>query len=144
MAFSLHDVSMSSLDDNTLRRMSSPDRYLGRAMEVAEASSDWELFAETALKVGDYYTMAQRFGRARSAYKDAWQQLSLAPSGLARRNEALESPKLLSAPPLPEYYEDQDPLYEAGSTEGFESGTIVAEFGVTKTCLLYTSPSPRD
>ena len=77
LAFSLHDNSLSLLDDNNAHGVRSPKHYLSRAMKIAENQSDWGLFAETALTVGDYYTMAQRFGRARSAYKDAWQQLSL-------------------------------------------------------------------
>jgi hypothetical protein len=133
MAFLLHDVSMSTLDDNSFRRMRSPDYYLGRAMKIAAGSSDSDLFAETALTIGDYYTMAQRFGRARSAYKDAWKQFSSGPSELARRNEEMESPKLLAAPRLPEYYDDQDPLHEPVTNDDFIRGTIVAKFDVTRT-----------
>ena len=133
LAFSLHDNSLSLLDDNNAHGMRSPKHYLSRAMKIAENQSDWGLFAETALTVGDYYTMAQRFGRARSAYKDAWQQLSIAPPGLAKRSEEMESPKLLAVPRLPEYYEDQDPLYEPDVTDDFLRGTMVAEFDVTRT-----------
>jgi tetratricopeptide (TPR) repeat protein len=135
LAFSRHDFSVSILDDNNVHRMRSPDHYLNRAMKIAAAHSqtDRELFAHTALTVGDYYTMAHRFGRARSAYNDAWQQLSIEPAGVAKRSEEMESPKLLAIPSLPEYYEDEDPVYEPGTTDEFLRGAISAEFDVTKT-----------
>jgi tetratricopeptide (TPR) repeat protein len=135
LAFSVHNVSASLLDDKRVHRMRSPDYYLGRAMEIARdrPQSDWKIYALTALKVGDYFTLAQRFGRARAAYRDAWRQLSAEPSGLAVRGVELEVPRQLSMPPLPRYYEDEDPLPEPDATDNFMRGTITAEFGVNKT-----------
>jgi tetratricopeptide (TPR) repeat protein len=135
MAFSLHDVSFSRFDDNGFRFWKSPDHYLNRAMNIAadHPQSDWELFARTALTVGDYYTMANRFLRARSAYHDAWQQLSIEPAGLAMRSKEMESPTLIAERPLPDYYEDEHPLYGPDNTEGFLQGTIIAEFDVSRT-----------
>ena len=92
----------------------------------------WELLAHTALAAGDHYTRAQRLPRAKYAYKDAWQQLSIEPAGLAVRREQLESPKLLGRRHLPEYYEDEIPLYEPDVTDDFLRGTITAEFDVTR------------
>jgi tetratricopeptide (TPR) repeat protein len=134
LAYSLHDVSFSILDDNAFRLESPPEHYLNRAMNIAEdhAQSDWELYARTALTIGDYYTVAHRFVRARSAYLAAWQQLSIEPAGLAIRGEEMESPRLLAAPPLPKYYDDEDPLYEPDTTVEFLHGKIVAKLDVNR------------
>ena len=135
LAISFDEFGYSKYDDNYVRRVLSPDHYLRRAMKIAadHSQSDWELFAHTALTVGDYYTRVHRFGRARSAYNDAWQQLSIEPAGLAERSEEMESPKLLALRPLPEYYEDENPLYEPDTTDEFLRGAIIAEFDVTRT-----------
>ena len=135
LGISFHEVGLSLFDDNYVRlRVMGPDHYLNRAMKIAadHPQSDWELFAHTALAVGDYYTRVHYFKPARSAYKAAWQQLSIEPAGIAERWE-LESPKLLAIPPLPEYYEDENPLYEPGTTDDFLRGAVIAEFDVTKT-----------
>ena len=135
LAFSQHEGSSSNLDDHHVRRVRSPDTYLGRAMDIAEnhPESDWQLFAQTALTAGDYFTLRQRVGLARAAYRDAWQQLSLDPSGISRRNEELGTPRLLVMPALPRFYEGEDPLPEPDAADDFLRGTITAEFGVTKT-----------
>jgi hypothetical protein len=44
----------------------------------------------------------------------------------------LESPQLLGNRYLPEYYEDEIPLYEADVTDNFVRGTITAEFDLTR------------
>ena len=130
----LHEVGFSRLDDRYLPRWGGPERYLGRAMKIAEKQpqSNWEIRANTALAVGDYYTMVKDFWPARSAYNDAWQQLSTDPVGLAVRSEQLGSPKLLGIRHLAEYYEDEFPLYEPGVTDNFLRGTITAEYGVSR------------
>jgi tetratricopeptide (TPR) repeat protein len=136
LGISFHEIGFSRFDDNYVRlRVMGHDHYLNRAMKIAadHPQSDWELFAHTALEVGDYYTRVHRYGRARSAYNDAWQQLSIEPAGLAERSQEMESPKLLAVRPLPEYYEDENPLYEPDTTDEFLRGAIIAEFDVTRT-----------
>ena len=132
---SFREMGYSHLDDFTIIRRvgSGPDYFMRRAMSIAteHPRSDWELVAHTALAVGDYYTKAHRFARARFAYTNAWQQMSADPKGLAARRERLESPKLLEKSYLPEYYEDEITLYEPDSTDDFLRGTITAEFDVT-------------
>jgi tetratricopeptide (TPR) repeat protein len=134
LAHSLHDVSFSNLDDNSFRFEKPPDHYLSRAMSIAadHLHSDWELFAQTALTVGDYYTVARRFVRAKSAYDAAWQQMSIEPARIAKRREEMELPMRLTAPLLPEFYEDEKPLYEPANSENFLRGTIIAEFDVSR------------
>ena len=56
--------------------------------------------------------------------------MSADPEGLSTRREQLERPKLLQNPHLPEYYEDQMPLFEPTNTDNFLRGTITAEFDV--------------
>ncbi len=131
---SFHQIGYSRLDASNHGHWGGPDRYLGRAMDIAENQppSNWGLRSRTSLKVGDYYTWAQNFRRARSAYNDAWEQLSIDPAGLAVRSEVLESPKLLGNRYLPEYYEDEIPLYEPDVTDNFVRGTITAEFDLTR------------
>jgi len=108
LAISFDEIGFSKFDFDHARPMKWPHQYLNRAMKIAEdhPQSDWELFAHTALEVGDYYTRVHRYPSARFAYKDAWQQLSIEPAGLAERSEEMESPKLVQMRRLPEYYED--------------------------------------
>ena len=35
-------------------------------------------------------------------------------------------------------------IYVAGMLSGLSAGSFLARYGVIRTCLLYTSPSPRD
>ena len=114
-------------------RAAGPDYYLRRASRIAivQPESNWKLAADTAIAVGDYYTVTRRSARARYAYIEAWHRMSADPEGLSTRREQLEWPKLLQSPHLPEYYEDQMPLFEPTNTDNFLRGTITAEFDVS-------------
>jgi len=134
IGMSYHQIGYSRLDDGYRPRLVGPEHYMKRAMRIAEKQpqSSWESRAHTTLMVGDYYTRVQYFTHARYTYYDAWQQLSNDPAGLTLRREELESPKLIERSDLPEYYEDEHPLYEPADTDGFLRGTITAEFDVTR------------
>ena len=134
IGMSYHQFGYSRLDDVYRPRAVGPEYYMKRAMRIAEKQpqSSWEIRAHTTLMVGDYYTRVQYFNHARYTYYEAWQQLSNDPAGLTLRREELESPKLIERPDLPEYYEDEHPLYEPTDTDGFLRGTITAVFDVTR------------
>jgi len=123
-------------DDRNIARLAGagPDYYMRRALRIAteHPDSDWRLRSTTALSVGDYYTRSHRFSRARAIYRDAWRAMSSHPDGLITQRKEFQSPVLLEDRELPEFYEDQYPLYEPESTEGFERGSITAEFDVTQ------------
>jgi len=131
---SRHEIGYSRLDVRPVPGVFRPDHYMRRAMNIAanQPQPDWELQVHTALAVGDYYITAQRFLGAKSSYKEAWRKLSDDPARLAVRRVALESPKLLTRPDLPEYYEGETPLYEPDATDEFLRGSITAEFDVNR------------
>jgi hypothetical protein len=116
-------------------RVTSPDHYLNRAMRIADAqtTSDWELATDTNVAIGDYFTLAKRFSRARYAYQKAWQQMSIDADSLNARHEILEQPKLLEDPYLPNFYDDQDPIYPPEDSDGYLRGTITAEYDISST-----------
>lgn len=133
---SFHQRGFLPNDDRNIARLAGagPDYYMRRAMRIAteHPDSDWRLRSTTAISVGDYYTRSHRFPRARAIYKDAWLTMSSDPEGLIVLQEVFESPVLLEDPQLPEFYENQYPLFEPESTEGFERGSITAQFDVTQ------------
>jgi hypothetical protein len=112
-----------------------PDHYLNRAMRIADAqtTSDWKIATDTNVAIGDYFTLARRFSRARYAYQKAWRQMSIDADAMHARRETLEQPKLLEDPYLPEFYDDQDPIYPPEDSDGYLSGTITAEYDVSST-----------
>ena len=112
-----------------------PDHYLNRAMRIADAQTtlDWKIATDTNVAIGDYFTLARRFSRARYAYQKAWRQMSIDADALHARRETLEQPKLLEDPYLPEFYDDQDPIYPPEDSDGYLSGTITAEYDVSST-----------
>ena len=116
-------------------RVTGPDHYLNRAMQIADAqpTSDWEVATDTNVAIGDYFTMANRFSRARYAYQKAWKQMSIDADALQARREILEQPNLLEKPYLPEFYDDQSPIYPPERSDGYLSGTITAEYDVSST-----------
>ena len=107
-----------------------PDHYLNRAMRIAAAQpeSEWEIAADTRIAVGDYFTLAGRFSRARYAYTRAWKGMSRQEDGLIARQEKLGSPSRLEEPYLPEFYHKQTPIFPPSNTDDFLTGTITAEF----------------
>jgi tetratricopeptide (TPR) repeat protein len=110
-----------------------PDHYLNRAMRVAAAQpeEDWELATDTTIAVGDYFTMAHRFSRARYAYAKAWKRMSDNPDAQNARSEKLERPILLKTPYLPEFYRNQVPVHPPPNNDGFSPGSITAKFDVS-------------
>lgn len=133
---SFHQRGFLPNDDRNIARLAGagPDYYMRRAMRIAteHPDSDWRLRSTTALSVGDYYTRSHRIARAGFIYDEAWQEMSETPDGLRMRDEEFQWPILLEDRRLPEYYEDQYPLYEPESPEGFEHGSITAKFDVTQ------------
>jgi hypothetical protein len=110
-----------------------PDHYLNRVMRIAAAQpeTDWELATDTTIAVGDYFTLAHRFSRARYAYAKAWNRMSDKPDALYARSEKLERPVLLESPYLAEFYRRQVPIFPPPNNDGFSPGVITAGFDVT-------------
>lgn len=133
---SFHQRGFLPGDDRSIARLAGagPDYYMRRAMRIANENpdSDWRLRSATALSVGDYYTRSHRIARAGFIYDEAWREMSTTPDGLGTRQKEFQWPLLLEDRRLPDFYEDQYPLYEPDSTEGFERGSITAEYDVTR------------
>ena len=122
------------LDDDYVVRSVKPDYYLRRAMEIADEhpSSDWRLATRTALEIGDYYSRVRRLVKARLAYETAWDRLSGFPEGIRIRRNELESARPLTRPLLPDFFEDQSPVFRTVDTEGFEPASIEVLYDVSK------------
>ncbi len=133
LAGSPHNFGNVPFDTPYVYRAAGPDYYLRRALRIAAAQppSNRELAADTALAVGDLYTRIHRFGTATYAYREAWRRMSDDADGLRMRREEMEWPVLLEERFLPEFYENQMPLYEPTVTDNFLRGKITAKYNVT-------------
>jgi tetratricopeptide (TPR) repeat protein len=81
------------------------ESYLKRAMRIAERSEDfpWLELATTKLALADFYVFAESYARAKNAYEEVWNELSIDDDRLELRDELLGEPRPIWTETLPAY-----------------------------------------
>ena len=135
-----------------IRLLSEAESYLEKALELARQDEDvdWRVHNDALLAIGDFYTLAEEFGRARLMYREAWQILTADDDRLALRKSVLEFPVPLLQPE-PDLTVAM-PFDEQGNptAAGWDSGYIITQFTVTRRGrlteigLLEMSPERND
>ena len=81
------------------------ESYLKRANRIAERSEDfpWLELATTKLALADFYVFAESYSRAKNAYEEVWNELSIDEERLELRDELLGQPRPIWTETLPPY-----------------------------------------
>lgn len=110
----------------------SGELYFKRAVRIAEENPDasWEVLAAAKLSLGDYYTYRSDIGRARKAYREVWELLSLEDGRLDVRRAQLERANLLLEDPLPRYIGGAT-VNDTAIGEGLREGRILVSYDIS-------------
>ncbi|MDX1508091.1 MAG: tetratricopeptide repeat protein [Woeseiaceae bacterium] len=113
----------------------SGEMYFKRAVRIAEENpeADWTFQANTHIALGDYYNFRNDIGRARKAYREAWDLLSAGehPERLEARRTALESVTVLNPEPIPIYAGNATRADRVNQNEQLREGRIVFSYNVS-------------
>ncbi len=112
-------VDMSGATTYQAGTVTSGEIYFKRAKRIADENeeSGWDLVADTTLALGDYYMFQGNDQRARRVYVEAWEFLSAEEDRLERRQNELETPKLLRYRDIPEFVGSENEATSRASPE---------------------------
>ena len=127
------DVSDSS--NFSSGNAASGEMYFKRAVRIAEDNpdSDWTFQANTRIALGDYYNFRNDIGRARKAYRVAWDLLSDGghEDRLEARRTALESVTVLNPEPIPRYAGGATRADRVSQNDQLREGRVIFSYNVT-------------
>ena len=112
---------------------SSGEIYFKRAVRIAKENpeSDWMTLAKAKLAIGDYYNFRAELNRARRAYRDAWELLSVEDDRLATRKMALEVLTALNVNPIPRYVGNATHTDRQLEDDSLREGHIIVSYDVS-------------
>ena len=130
----------------------SGEMYFKRAVRIAEENpdADWTFQANTHIALGDYYNFRNDIGRARKAYRDAWDILSEGehPERLEARRTALETVTVLNPEPIARYAGEATRADRVSQNEQLREGRIIFSYTVSDrgrvTGLTVVEKTPPD
>jgi tetratricopeptide (TPR) repeat protein len=109
---------------------STGEMYFKRAARVAESAEDypWLDLAKARLALADFYVSNETHNRARTIYREVWNELSLDEDRMNIRRVLLERPVPIREEALPRYTSGSAEGEPAG---GFQTGTIQVDYTVS-------------
>lgn len=112
--------------------VASGEIYFKRALRIAEENPDtsWETVASAQLALADYYNFRGDQGRARKAYREAWDFLSDDEEKFDFRRRELERLIALNADPIPKYVGNATKNDRDVSNTELRNGRIVVSYDV--------------
>ena len=113
--------------------MTSGEIYFRRAVRIAteHPDSNWQTIAQATLALGDYYMYDNNPQRARSAYRSAWEMLSVDEARLIVRNEQLENIVPLRLQKLPQYVNKSDGEAGLQNDDPLLQGSIIISYDIS-------------
>lgn len=118
----------------TYQPMSGGEVYLKRALRIAEdhEETNWQIELDARLELGDFYTLAANPNRARRAYSDTWDLLSVDEERQSSIGASLQSTVVLQNINPPKYYNSERTDDGRNAPDSFDRGNIVAAYNISK------------
>ena len=101
------------------------------AVTISLAQPQLLTLAKAKLAIGDYYNFRSELNRARRAYRDAWELLSVEDDRLATRKTALEVLTALNVNPIPRYVGNATHTDRQLEDDSLREGHIIVSYDVS-------------